>query len=82
RHLEEKAQPLQATAARLEQQHPQLIGRKPVSRPLWPLGIVGGLVAVIGIFLPSPWRWLALGAGIAAIIGSILPLIKAAPNKQ
>lgn len=80
--LEEKAQPLQATAARLEQQHPQLIGRKPVSRPLWPLGIVGGLLAVIGIFLPSPWRWLALGAGIAAIIGSVLPLMKAAPNKQ
>ena len=80
--LEEKAQPLQATAARLEQQHPQLIGRKPVSRPLWPLGIVGGLLVVIGIFLPSPWRWLALGVGIAAIIGSVLPLMKAAPNKQ
>ena len=32
--------------------------------------------------LPSPWRWLALGAGISSIIGSILPLMKAAPNKQ
>ena len=79
--LAEKAQPLEATVSRLEQQHPALTGTQKKSKGPWLLAAVGLILIVLGFFL-GPWRWVVSGVGALAMIGGLILSQKQPKNQQ
>ncbi|OTN75138.1 hypothetical protein A5886_000208 [Enterococcus sp. 8G7_MSG3316] len=83
--LAEKAQPLEATVSRLEQQHPTLAGGQKKRNGSWLLPAAGLVLVILGFvlgFLLGPWRWAVSGVGLIVIIGSFILNQKSSTNPQ